>query len=239
MKTTRNSGVNASQLTERFLVSFNQIDAELRNRTHRKRGNHDFTEVLLEFQQISSFPDLEIIRKAAMLRNVIVHEKKQAFQELATPAEFIVHRLEQIARQLQAPEPVEKRFVRPGILVLTPTMSLKETLDLVAAKGYSQFPVVDGAKIVGLLTENGIARWLSVMVSRESMIEFADATVASVLEHEEKRENLVVIPRLHLIDVIRRTFSEKKLLEAAVVTQTGRWDQAPLGIITRWDLSAP
>jgi len=82
-------------------------------------------------------------------------------------------------------------------------------------------------------TERG---WLAAEVAKESMIEFVDMTVQTVLSHEESRENMIVISRLSELKVVRLLFTRNALLEAAIITQTGKPHQKPLGIITRWDL---
>lgn len=90
--------------------------------------------------------------------------------------------------------------------------------------------------IAGLLTENGIARWLSAAVADLSLVDFADITVANILQHEEPRENMRIVSRYTLLDDVSRLFQESNELEAVVVTQSGVETEAPLGIVTRADL---
>jgi len=42
--------------------------------------------------------------------------------------------------------------------------------------------------------------------------------------------------RFSYLDDVRKTFSNNVRLEAVVVTQSGQENEAPLGIVTRYDL---
>jgi predicted transcriptional regulator len=170
---------------------------------------------------------------------VIVHDKRDPVEELATPALRVVERMERISKELEAPEKVERRFVKDEVATVSFDQTLKGVLKMISENQFSQFPVIHEGKIVALLTENGITRWLSSAVAMESMIEFADVTVATVLGHEEKRENMILISRLRELNEVRLQFSKNSFLEAAIITQAGKPDQNPLGIITRWDLIEP
>ena len=223
-------------LTNRFLAAFNRIDELMRKRCKMPIEKHDFSAVLSEFEKRTYFTERDFLQLASRLRNVIVHDKKDPVVELATPVLNVVERIERIAKELESPEKVEKRFVTDKVVTVTSDQTLKEVLKMVSEKQFSQFPVIQEGKIVGLLTENGITRWLSSAVSTESLIEFAEFTAAMILEHEEKRANMILIGRLRELNEIRLQFSKNPFLEAAIITQAGKPDQTPIGIITRWDL---
>lgn len=222
--------------TNRFLAAFNRIDELMRKRCQIPLGKGEFSAVLSEFEKRTYFTDRDFLLLANRLRNVIVHDKKDPIVEIATPVLNVVERIERIARELEAPEKVEKRFVTEKVITVTSDQTLKEVLKMISENQFSQFPVIHEGKIVALLTENGITRWLSSAVLMESMIEFADVTVATVLGHEEKRENMMLISRLRELNDVRLQFAKNSFLEAAIITQAGKPDQNPLGIITRWDL---
>ncbi len=221
--------------TGRFIAAFNRIDTAMRKMTGADNKTTSFVAVTNKFSQSYDFPHYDFIRVVAELRNVLVHEKKDAVEELATPAERIVKKLESIAGELESPERVEARIDPEKVATVSANDSLKHVLHLIHEKQFSQFPVIEEGRIIGLLTENGITRWLSSEVFKESMIEFNDATVAQVLAHEEKRQNMELVSRFTLIGHVRMQFSQNALLEAVIITQAGKADQTPLGILTRWD----
>jgi predicted transcriptional regulator len=225
--------------TNRFLAAFNRIDELMRKRCQIPLGKGEFSAVLSEFEKRTYFTDRDFLLLANRLRNVIVHDKRDPVEELATPALRVVERMERISKELEAPEKVERRFVKDEVATVSFDQTLKGVLKMISENQFSQFPVIHEGKIVALLTENGITRWLSSAVAMESMIEFADVTVATVLGHEEKRENMILISRLRELNEVRLQFSKNSFLEAAIITQAGKPDQNPLGIITRWDLIEP
>jgi predicted transcriptional regulator len=228
--------MQAASPTNRFLAAFNRIDELMRKRCQMQLGKGEFSAVLSEFEKRTYFTERDFLQLASRLRNVIVHDKKDPVVEIATPALNVVERIERIARELEAPEKVEKRFVTRDVLTVSSGQTLKEVLKMVSEKQFSQFPVIHEGKVVGLLTENGVTRWLSSAVSAESLIEFAEVTASTILEHEEARENMILIGRLRELNEIRLRFSKNPFLEAAIITEAGKPDQMPLGIITRWDL---
>lgn len=222
--------------TNRFLAAFNRIDELMRKRCQMEIGKHDFAAVLAAYAQRTYFTERDFLLLANRLRNVIVHDKKDPIEELASPVLRVVERMERIAKDLEAPEKVEKRFVNEDVATVTIDQSLKDVMKMIVDHGFSQFPVIKDGSIMGLLTENGITRWLSLEVAKESIIDFADVTIAMVLEHEEKRENMILIGRLRELNEVRLQFIKNAFLEAAVITQAGKPEQKPLGILTRWDL---
>lgn len=236
---TSHMNSKTTSATERFLAAFNRVDAAMRKRTKQEDRAIPFSEVAIKFGTVTYFGDGDFIRIVAQLRNFLIHENKNPHEELATPSESIVSKLERISRDLSAPERVEKRFLSDGVATVTLEHSIKDVLQLISKRNFSQFPVIEDSKIIALLTENGITRWLSTQVANESMIEFAEVTVGMVLDHEERRKNMIVIGRLRELNEVRLLFANNAFLEAAIITQAGKLDEKPLGILTRWDLVVP
>jgi predicted transcriptional regulator len=62
---------------------------------------------------------------------------------------------------------------------------------LIKKHDYSQFPIYDEDEFVGLLTENGITRWLAKHVTQVlSLVDFEEIPVSALLQEEEMRENV-------------------------------------------------
>lgn len=224
--------------TSRLLDAFNRLDKILRERISMPLGQGDFLTALENFQEIYGLGmgDFRFAKKMANFRNAILHEYEHPIRDLAIPREETVQRLEAIVRRLDSPERLEQRFAQGNVTVVSPEQTLDQVLGLVQEKAYSQFPVIDAGRITGLLTENGITRWLASAVGQESLVEFADISVATILQHEEPRENMRLLSRIALLDDVRYIFRESQELEAVVVTQSGEANEAPLGIVTRADL---
>jgi hypothetical protein len=94
-----------------------------------------------------------------------------------------------------------------------------------------------GTTFKGLLTENGITRWLAHHVTKTlSIVDLEDVSVRDVVPEEEKRENWAFVSREEAIDAVRGLFIDKKLLEAVLITHSGSHRESPLGLVTRWDI---
>ena len=89
----------------------------------------------------------------------------------------------------------------------------------------------------GLLTENGVTRWLAHHVATAlSLVELDDVPVGQVLQNEEERRNYHFVPRDMRVDDVSALFARQTLLEAALITASGKETEKLLGIATRWDI---
>lgn len=223
-------------LLERFEVAYNSIDRWFRKRLSKDR-TISFTALLSEFQKTArTAVDCDYLRMIAELRNVLVHEKTKPYQPVAIPTEPVVEALERIWQRLTNPPLVIPRFQRR-----VETVSLDDTLahvlNLISQRDYSQFPVYTGEHFRGLLTENGITRWLAHHVSTAmSLVELNEIPVRKVLPEEEKRPNWMFTNRTTTVDDVRALFVAHGLLEAVLITQTGNRKENAMGIVTRWDV---
>lgn len=121
------------------------------------------------------------------------------------------------------------------------TISIQDTLarvlKIIDRRDYSQFPVYEDKQFRGLLTENGVTRWLAHHVVKTlSLVELDDIPVAQVLQNEEKRKNYQFVSREMLVDDIRALFAKQALLEAVLITASGKQAEKLLGVATRWDV---
>ena len=114
--------------------------------------------------------------------------------------------------------------------------NLAKVLKIVTQRNYSQFPVYEAERFRGLLTESGITRWLAQHVTTKlSLVELDDVAVKEVLKSEEARRNYHFVGRDFRVDDLRGLFVLQELLEAVLITASGKETEALLGIATRWD----
>jgi predicted transcriptional regulator len=147
-----------------------------------------------------------------------------------------VRQIEELRQRLLSPELAIPRFQKT-IDTLTMDDSLMTVLRTIAERDYSQFPVYDDQRFKGLLTENGITRWLAHHVTNElSLIELDDVLVKTVLREEENKHNFTFISRSTTVDIISELFATRDLLEAALITNSGKPNERLMGIVTRWDV---
>ena len=225
------------ELIERFVTTYNTIDKQMRKilQCDRMLG---FVLVVKEYGKLGRLrqDDVDSLIAIGKLRNVLIHDRTQPNCYLAVPAPFVVAQLEKIGQCVVNPPLVGKTF-RKGVETISPEDSLASILKSIAARSFSQFPIYDGQTFKGLLTENGITRWLSQHVTKEcSLIELECVKVRQVVREEEKRVNLEFLGKERTVEEARTLFAEHELLEAILITQNGAKTEPLLGIITRWDI---
>src|SRR5262249_32474190 len=148
----------------------------------------------------------------------LTHERTLPHSYMAVPVPAVVAKVEKIRTELTDPPRAIPVFLRNVITVRTDT-SLLEILELVATNDFSQFPVYETNGFRGLLTENGITRWLAHHAKQGAAVVRLDGVVArGVLGDEETTENVVFVnPRTPVADV-RSQFSQNELLEAVLIS---------------------
>lgn len=226
-------------LIERFRSSYHAIEKHLRTLLRKSQeGNASLTSLAAEYARISKgwSAEAEYLKRVGDLRNVLIHETIKPYQYLAVPTLTAVQRLEAILARLTNPVRVIPTFQKK-VEAVSVDDSLADVLKRISKLDYSQFPFYDKQIFKGLLTENGITRWLAHHVSNEfSLVDLADVPVRKALKEEERRPNCLFISRDKPVDEITALFAEHELLEAALITENGNRREGLLGIITRWDI---
>ena len=224
-------------LIQQFEAHYNTIDHHLR-KVVGKDKTIPFSVVVGDYGKYRKWwsDTEEFLRIVGNLRNCIIHEKTAPYQYLAIPTPLIVEHLKSILDQLTHPVLVIPKFQRK-VETVRITESIAEVLKRIHQYDYSQFPVYDDKAFKGLLTENGITRWLAHHVaSNLSLVEFAETTVKETLKEEEERKNWEFIGKNKAVDGLREFFAVNDLLEAVLITETGKQSESLLGIVTRWDM---
>ena len=230
---------NQNDLIQRFEAAFNSIDRELRNRTGQN-DDKPFFGVTRDYELMAKgWSHGNTLRRIAKLRNAIVHDKVEPYNYPAIPTESVIEKLEAIKRSLTSPKTAYSEFRRSEVVKVYTHQTLEEVLKEIYQRDFSQFPVYDGSRFVGLLTENGITRWLADYAqNRDSILLLTDTAVQDVLEKEERRSNFVFVARSVTLDEVTYAFGTKPNLEAVLVTENGKEHEKLLGIATRWDLTS-
>lgn len=118
--------------------------------------------------------------------------------------------------------------------------SLSTVLEVVKKMGYTQFPVFSDI-FEGLLTDNGITRWLANQMDND-IIQFSDTRIGNLISIDEHSQSYKFkLPNDSLFDVLdifENGFSaNSRSITVLVVNKTK--DIKPqdiVGIITYWDL---
>lgn len=223
-------------LIERFLAAYNAIDQHLRGELDSDKAE-PFSRLIDEYaDRTRGWAYRQDLRLFADLRNVIVHSRTKPYQHVAVPVPDVVARIEAIRDSLLEPALVIPEF-QCDVLTVQTDDSLLAVLQHINQNDFSQFPVYADDQFAGLITENGITRWLAHHAITElSLVELADVTVGEVLRDEEDRSNVEFVGRNMTVDSVTASFGHNPVLEAVLITHSGRRDQELLGIVTRWDI---
>jgi predicted transcriptional regulator len=116
------------------------------------------------------------------------------------------------------------------VTVFSPESQLADALHLMDEQRYSQVVVRDGARL-RLLSSEGIVRCLLA----EELEPFTDLRIGNVLTLEPP-DTVSVVSASSTIGEVMTAFVEQPSLVSILVTATGNQREAPLGIITTWDL---
>ncbi len=221
---------------EEFLVAFNAIDRELRNRLNVDRNN-SFRSLVDRYA--SSHPwwrrDAESLRAFAELRNVIVHERFDRFRYISIPAIEVVREIQAVRDRLLQPRTVQNVAER-DVFVIGEQSSLSEMLETVREKRINQLPVYAGDSFSGLITSKGVLAWLAVNSGHNGpSVNFDDVTISQLLKFQKDRQNVDFVPRNMPVDEAAFLFVKNPQLEALLVTEHGKRNQGLIGIMTQRD----
>lgn len=220
----------------RFLSAFNAIDEHLRHETGLHERDTSFKRVLDEYTaKRRGWSYARELWRCIGLRNVLVHDWVRPGQPPAVPALRTTELIERIRDGLLNPQRVLPIFQR-AVTSSSRSERIHQLLARIRNSDFSQFPVIENNEFVGLVTENGLTRWLARYTRTESMFELVDHSVGEVLDCEEVRDNFRFVSRSMLLEDLVEVFRQQPNLEAALITERGEHSTSFLGIATRWDI---
>ncbi|HWQ23387.1 MAG TPA: CBS domain-containing protein [Gaiellaceae bacterium] len=234
----RATEVVEARTSDRFLEAFNAIDRLLRRRFRIDRGKGFFAVVEIAAARDRAVKRYELdLKEYADLRNAITHERTDG-RAIAEPHPDTVASLESILERLTRPPKVGELFrhrVERADVGEPIGRAAKAMLD----GNFSQVPVYDASRFVELLTAETLARWLAhELASGVGLVE--EASIRDVLRFTEDPEHFAFLGKgdtaydaLAMFDDFTR---RGKSLDAILVTESGKRDERPLGIITVFDI---
>lgn len=226
---------------EEFLDLFKTLEGHLRRTAERSSWSEHSYESFSSLVRRAAQSDVVVrhyqydLRRYGDLRNILVHERGRNDRVIAVPTKETLEHFRRIVSEIVSP-PTLERFVRQ-IRPFTPDDPLREVLAYMGKHDYSQVVVRVGDNI-GLLTVEGVARWLARRVG-EGIVAM-DATVRDILTLEDPN-TFVILSRKHTLYDAVEVFSSslrhgRPRVYAVVITASGRAREHPLGIVTPWDL---
>lgn len=225
-------------ITSQFIAVYNEIDSWIRSRT-KASNEQGFTRLV--DAAAHSHPGIkrhaQALKRLATLRNFVVHEHRHQ-APLATATQHALEQLTKIRNELVSPPLLLSLSNRP-VTVCSSADPIGKAVKLMHSGSFSQLPVYDQARFVGLLTAETVARWLACsLADGQQLVE--EKPVAEVLLHQEYPDNHAFMRRSTTVFEALAEFDKSlrrgKRLDAILLTETGRTTESPLGIVTLHDM---
>lgn len=224
--------------SDRFLYAFNAIEKHLRRITGSEK-EVTFSQLIGRASKFdAAIKSLHVdLQEYADLRNAIIHERTDE-HVIAEPNLQAVEKIERMQALITKP-PTIREFMSTSISSFQVNDSIGTAVKDMFGNDYSQAPVYDGKKFIGLLTTNTIARWLGANVTEE-IFSLKETSIGEVLEYTEDPSHVAFMTPdtsvYVVLDHIQNQEAHGKHLDAILVTNSGKTNETLLGIITIWDI---
>ena len=187
---------------------------------------------------ISTYMDtLQFYRE---FRNLLTHKTISGKEAIAIPSDLLIKEIEDITEKIKYPKTVKDLFLST-VVTFNQTDLLSSVLKIVKEKSYSQFPVFNHNKLVGVISEKGITNFLAHSIS-DDVITIKDITIKDIISvHEEENMYEVITADRSIFDIesiFNQRIKEGKTAYVLLISKNSRI-QSPadiVGIITPWDL---
>jgi len=225
-------------ITSQFVAVYNEIDVWLRGRS-KAAHEQGFTRLVdaVSHSHPGAKRHSQTLKRLATLRNFVVHEHRHQ-APLAAATQHALKQLIKIRNELVSPPLLLSISNRP-VELCRPDDPIGQAVKLMHDGSFSQLPVYEGQRFIGLLTAETVARWLaSSFAGGQQLVE--EKPVAEVLLHQEYPGNHVFVTRTaSVFDALAefdKSLRRGARLDAILLTESGRATEAPIGIITIHDI---
>lgn len=227
---------------EEFQYEFNKLDKALR-KLARADDRIEIASVIRDLSRSNSvvrrfYSDLNSYRD---LRNAIVHQSTK--HAIAEPYQDTIDALKELTNNIIQPMLARDISSKP-----VETCRLEDDLMAILKKmqqdNLTNIPVIDDRRIVGILSEASIVRWV-VGESGVDGIASTATKVSDIVDYLDDKNGdkytsyQFVKPSVDVYkieDAFSEDATKDKRLSAVFVTTNGTSDELPIGVITAWDL---
>lgn len=223
---------------ERFITAYNQIDYNLR--------------AIYDFKRSMSFSD--VVRRAVLLnsvvrkyeedlidfgrlRNAIVHTGNNKFI-IAEPHDDIVEKIEKLAELIAEPPLAVDRVGNKDVIIIEQDMSIAEAMELISRTGYSNLPVYNKNKLIGVLNARKLMAVLGAKVGEGVNLQdyISTAKVQDIIMQMGDDYYYILADEKLTIDSAMNYFENNRKLLIIIITKDGKDTTRPLSIITQADI---
>ena len=222
------------KLTSRFVEAYKEIEKWMRKKLNvpPKMPFYELVDLMAEKHETVQRHS-ELLKMLGRLRNLVIHEYSRN-KPVTLPTIHSVEQITTLRDQLLSPPSLLSVSKHP-VVCCRPADPVGQAAQKMHDGSYSQLPVYEEDKFLGLLTAETVARWLASSLASGDGI-FLEMSVADVQQHREDPENFVFLSRTSTVleglaafdDFLRRG----KRLDAILLTHNGCKTEKLLGIVT-------
>ena len=223
---------------ERFIIAYNSIDYSLRSIYGFKRSI-SYADLIRKSVSLNS-----VIRKYeedlidfGRLRNSIVHKTNPNYV-IAEPHDEVVEDFEKIAKLIATPPTAFDKICNKQVVVCDANLTIKEMLQIMARTGYHNVPVYQDNNLLGMAIGSIILQKLGEnLIEGKDIAEYISNTKAlEVIANGTDNVYFQVCGKNMTIEKALNSFYINRKLSAILITENGRTNEKPIGIITSADI---
>ena len=223
---------------ERFISAYNIIDYSLRTIYDFKRSM-SFSDVVRRSVVLNS-----IVRKYeedlidfGRLRNAIIHNGNAKYI-IAEPHDEIVVKIERLADLISEPPRAVDRIGNKEVITISSDMNLGAAIELIYRTGYSNLPVYENEKLLGIINGRKLINVIGKRISDGiNLQEFITNTKVSEIVEEMGDDYYFMLADDKLtIDEAMNNFENNRKLLIILITKDGKESGKPLKIISSADI---
>ncbi len=223
---------------DRFIAAYNTIDYSLRSIYDFKRSM-SFSDVVRRSVLLNS-----IVRKYeedlidfGRLRNAIIHSGNSRIT-IAEPHDDIVKQIENLAELISKPPHAIDRVGNKEVITIAVDVKISVVMELMARTGYSNLPVYEDNKLLGVINARKLLNVLGNKVAEGvNLQEYIENTsVVDVVSLMGDDYFFVIADENLTIDAAMNYFENNRKLMIILLTKDGKESGKPLGIISHADI---
>ena len=221
--------------SEVFLTTFTRIEKELKALLKKEVGFSRSVKILRRRNPIVK-RYAEDLLEYAELRNAIVHNKINTNYAIAEPHDTVIDSMKTVEKELIQPRKVFPLFAS-DVHTFEVNDRISDLLQVINEKGFTKFPIYEGNKFRGLISQKGITNWLATRA--DNIPQFNETLLKEVLACVQRNNYKFLKSNASVYraeEIFKEQIGKGNRIEALLITRNSSFKEDLEGIITNWDI---
>ncbi len=227
---------------QRFMHAFNELHNVIAKRVN-KEPDTNFGELMGAAAKnrdkvIENYVDeIDFYRE---LRNLLTHHTINGDEAVAQPSDSLIEEIEMVTEKIKYSKRVKDVFLK-RVRTFDMNDPLENVLDVINQVRYTQFPVFDGDKLVGIVSSIGVTKYLAKAMNKD-IRSIKETTVKHILEVEDDQKLYEVISAdtsiFNIEEIFSKRIKEGRTTYILLIAKGNKIEKKSdlIGIITPWDI---